>query len=563
MKTLAHITGTMLRPGVSKNRRLYTRENIGRAVARMQARLADPDALPVVMRTHHDAGDDSRLIVGRLTGIAQQPDGSATYEADLYDTAAGRDIGTLIDPDAPALRSTSIHGYWVGDPVKVSVDGVGLVDTAPDLEVNAMDFTGTPGVTGAVIRSVAFESHQAPAGGAMIVESGEATVTPVVEVADRRNPVLDRYSPAQREAMAAKGQAMPDGTYAIASKTDLRGYLRTVTESTPAAVLRHIAARADALGLAGMIPAGFAPEPATVDTPVGEAYVTVTVCDDQGNPLVVVATNNVDADLVVSAAKKAAKLAARALDNAPDDDGDDTGDIAVQVVPDDNDAAYLGGESHTEAAMAENWKITVGGADLPPERVAEIVAAVERAPAPKTPTAEAVATAPTTEEVAVSDTTAVVEQAAPITEATAALISRTVTETVTATIAALGKAKADKKAAKATKTPSDQGAAVESETKTGEKALKESTTKEGPRTVTADELAKLLDEREAKTIDRVRETLLKEGGIPTRKGFGVTETDASPLTGDELWEKRSQVWSSVFPAQYAPAQPEPVAAAAQ
>ena len=65
------LTGTFLRPGVSLNKRLYTKEMIGKAVARMQARIADPDGLPIGMRSFHGAGDDSRLIVGRITAARQ------------------------------------------------------------------------------------------------------------------------------------------------------------------------------------------------------------------------------------------------------------------------------------------------------------------------------------------------------------------------------------------------------------------------------------------------------------------------------------------------------------
>ncbi|MEV8480330.1 hypothetical protein, partial [Streptomyces sp. NPDC051173] len=110
---IATVSGTMLTPGVSRNRRLYSRDLIAKAAARMSERIADPSGLPIVMRTHHDAGDDSRLIVGRLTSVKVGEDGSASYSADLYDTVPGRDIAALVTGTEPALRSVSIHGYWL------------------------------------------------------------------------------------------------------------------------------------------------------------------------------------------------------------------------------------------------------------------------------------------------------------------------------------------------------------------------------------------------------------------------------------------------------------------
>src|SRR5512143_3384064 len=115
---LATIEGTVLAPGVSKNNRLYTQGAIGRAVSRMQERLRSPEGLPVVMRTHHNAGDDSSKIVGRITDVHQESDGTAKYKAVLFNNSAGRDLAPLLAPDPvskkPVLSTTSIYGYWVG-----------------------------------------------------------------------------------------------------------------------------------------------------------------------------------------------------------------------------------------------------------------------------------------------------------------------------------------------------------------------------------------------------------------------------------------------------------------
>lgn len=146
------ISGTMLTPGVSRNGRLYTKDLISKAVTRARARLADPKGLPITMRSHHEAGDDSTHIVGRITDVSQADDGSARFKAELADTTNGRDIAKLISGTSPMLRSVSIHGYWVGDTRQVPTES-GTATTADDLEIDSVDFTASPGVDGAVLDS--------------------------------------------------------------------------------------------------------------------------------------------------------------------------------------------------------------------------------------------------------------------------------------------------------------------------------------------------------------------------------------------------------------------------
>jgi hypothetical protein len=178
---VAVINGTMLTPGVSLNNRLYTAKAIGKAVARMQERIADPDGLPIVMRTHHQAGDNSRLIVGKLTSVNLEEDGSATYKAQLYGTQPGKDIATLVTGPDPALRSVSISGGWLG-PVRTTEFKGQTVETAEDLVIDAVDFTATPGVVGALISRGSQASESVAVGYTPISESFEATVTLLEEV---------------------------------------------------------------------------------------------------------------------------------------------------------------------------------------------------------------------------------------------------------------------------------------------------------------------------------------------------------------------------------------------
>lgn len=63
------------------------------------------------------------------------------------------------------------------------------------------------------------------------------------------------YNTKQRRAMAARGQAMPDGSYPIANRADLQNAIQSFGRaSNPAAVKRHIIRRARALGLTDMLP---------------------------------------------------------------------------------------------------------------------------------------------------------------------------------------------------------------------------------------------------------------------------------------------------------------------
>jgi len=180
MPNAAPITGTFLAPGVSKNGRLYDKAAIGKAVTRMQERIADPTALPIIMRTHHAASDDSTKIAAVVTGVQQLPNGSATWEAAPVGTKAGKDIAAAARPGPGgkrALAAVSIRGWWLGPVSNVEHAGQS-VETADDLEIDGIDFTASPGVDAA--RIATFETQlaaeAAPAGRTPITESVEALV---------------------------------------------------------------------------------------------------------------------------------------------------------------------------------------------------------------------------------------------------------------------------------------------------------------------------------------------------------------------------------------------------
>ena len=153
-KAIAHITGTALRPGVSKNKRWYKPEHIAGMVASAQRRIGE-GRKPMVMLSFHGAEDNSREITAALTSMTLEDDGSAGFTADIIGTEAGRDIATLVDSTdgKPALSTVSIRGMWTGRVRKERGPDGQMVETADGLELEGVDFTKSPGVEGAEIKA--------------------------------------------------------------------------------------------------------------------------------------------------------------------------------------------------------------------------------------------------------------------------------------------------------------------------------------------------------------------------------------------------------------------------
>ena len=151
----AVVRGTFIRPGVSKNKRLYTAEAIARAVDRMQEQLTSPEGLPLTMATSHGAAylDDALSLVGKVTAVRLNEDGSAAFEADIANTTQGRDVAMLVSGDSPFLKAISIRGEWLADVETVEHEGEKVV-TSKDFAVKGIDFTSRPGVSGASIDDV-------------------------------------------------------------------------------------------------------------------------------------------------------------------------------------------------------------------------------------------------------------------------------------------------------------------------------------------------------------------------------------------------------------------------
>lgn len=192
-RRIATVSGIALRPGVSRNGRLYTKDMIARAVAEAQeliqaggARIRRMDDMEPAdlfsQKTHHKAEDDSTRIVGRVTSLRVNNLGEAEFDADIADTPHARAIDSLIrpkqdpsDPDDvdPFLKGVSIRGAWSGKVRTVLHDGI-PVETADNMHIFGLDYTGTPGVPGAEItdyRSAENRKTQETDGRVLIYES--------------------------------------------------------------------------------------------------------------------------------------------------------------------------------------------------------------------------------------------------------------------------------------------------------------------------------------------------------------------------------------------------------
>lgn len=236
----ATVRGIFIRPGMSKNRRLYTRENIGKAIERMKQHLSSGEGLPLTMATSHAAAfqDDALATVGRIVSVSQLPDGSGMFEAEIANTTQGRDIAALAV--GKFIKGVSIRGEWMGNLDTVTADDGGEATTAGDLRINGIDFTHSPGVDGAEIKYAALaESYtKSPYN---IVESIEQ-----VEVIDRNEDLIaaeaeDIIRAAVEDAVSSimeKDTSKPYGDVAYADP----GYQADKKKRYPIDTAKHVRA---------------------------------------------------------------------------------------------------------------------------------------------------------------------------------------------------------------------------------------------------------------------------------------------------------------------------------
>jgi hypothetical protein len=226
----ATVRGIFLRPGISKNRRLYTKENIASAIQRMQNHLASNEGLPLTMATSHGAAykDDALSTVGRITQVRQLPDGSGMFEAEIANTTQGRDIAALAV--GKFIKGVSIRGEWLGDMRTVSLNDGEEATTCNDLVIHGVDFTHSPGVEGAEIQYAALAESHAPN---VIFESVES-----VEVIDRSEEII---RDAVEEAIAMIMEKDSDKPYGDVSYAD-PGYQADKKKRYPIDTVKHVRA---------------------------------------------------------------------------------------------------------------------------------------------------------------------------------------------------------------------------------------------------------------------------------------------------------------------------------
>lgn len=570
---IATVTGTMLTPGVSRNGRLYSKALIGKAVARMRERLADPNGLPIVMRTHHDAGDNSRLIVGRLTGVQVEEDGSASYSADLYDTGPGRDLATLVTDHKPALRSVSIYGYWLGPVKTVEYEGES-VTTADDLEIDAVDFTASPGVLGATVTAAAFTAPDRAgesllAGRTPISEAVEATVQAISE------DTSEAYTAQQKQDMLDAGQAMKndsgDPSYPIKSKSDLRKAIRAVGRggADHDKIRKHIMDRATALGLTSMIPDNWNKDGSLKETAGATKFGELREYYDQpdssmGAGFCIDAFNGpisltmracgidpAELRVITAAAMKAACDALQALDPDMDADidvpgapnADTDGDMGEATRPDDDEmesaaqpVAYaqagmpLTPEQETVVRSSGLLESEPPGTVITAALVNQAIEAYNNALPETSPAASAGDSTDTLEVPAVSEPITPAAETASTQAAPVQPVIQLTQEQFAQLLATVAPAQPVEPAATETTAPAGQ-VTQETAAETAPTAAAESLTK-----------AELTEALKAELIPAI----LAEYGLPARKGYRTTESDTGPaaekpLTPQELWDNRVEI----------------------
>jgi hypothetical protein len=368
-RRIGTISGTALIPGISRNRRLYTVENIAKAVQRARERI-DEGSMPLAMLTHHAADDDSTQIAGRLTSVTLAEDGSAKYTADLVNTEAGQTIAALVDDTdgPPFLRGVSIRGAWVGKVRRESGPDGAPIETADDLELDGLDFTRKPGVPGAQVDTFTPAVSSAPAesasdGRVLITESvQEALVTATIEEAD--SPSVDRaggpfadpgYQPDKKKRYDINSKPKAKAAWSYIGQAD---NARLYTSAQLKRIKQRITKALKGFGVTVATAEGWLIDPATAVTealaecwdmdsrPAGDLYISLT-----NGPTTVTVSSRLldphDLDLVGRAAMAGACNALLQLDPDMDADIDIPG-----AEPEDTDDDMGNGDGTATAAGA-------------------------------------------------------------------------------------------------------------------------------------------------------------------------------------------------------------------
>jgi Family of unknown function (DUF6582) len=552
-KAIATISGVALAPGVSKNGRLYTRETIARAVTRAQGRIAD-GTQPLTILTHHEAGDDSSRIVGRITGMSVAEDGSARFTADLADTPHARTIASLVDNTSgqPFLSGMSIRGAWVGKVRRVRGPAGDPVETADDLEFSGLDPTHKPGVAAAGVDTFAWakDGTDETTERVLITESvQEARVTITEETAELAAEAAGAKTPAPPGTVYADPGYLKDKKkrYPLSSEKRIRAAWAYINQKDNAA--QYTAAQ---LGrIKGKIkaamkrigakiadenwvywPAEYVAESDVAEYSADEAATAGSFSVTASNGPVTVCLSSycidpADLELILQAAAEAAGGALKALDpdmdadiDVPGADAEDTDRDMGSDQADNGDGvedlvrrlmSAVRGESaeDPETLLAEARDMRAGATQVTPASPAPSPAAADREG---------------TEDPAVSETTT---QEAVGAAPAAAYSQADIDAAVQRALSTAGAAKKAKKAAK--KAKAAEAAAAPAMTETADERIarlvEERLAAARPAEVTETEdqrVARIVEER----LVAERQAITAAGGGPYRKGL-VTEHSAA------------------------------------
>lgn len=248
---LATIRGHFMSEGArSANKRLYV--NTASWLAKAQAKLAAGGTID--MRTHHEAGDDTTRVFGRVSKIGTD----GTYEATVVNNTLGREIlpaikgGYLRHVSLRASRATAAPMESRGEPGWVRIT---------DIEnLVGIDLTNSPGIAQASVAvmesagdtEIVLESFELHPPETADVRFETAAIERVAEAAAH----FEReYSAAERKKAGRDGAALPDGSFPIYTPADVNHAGRLWNHSTnPKATKTHIIHRAKALGAVTELP---------------------------------------------------------------------------------------------------------------------------------------------------------------------------------------------------------------------------------------------------------------------------------------------------------------------
>lgn len=529
---VAVVRGTALIPGKSKNGRLYTEENIASAYARLTERLADPEGRPVTMRSFHpDPASKADMsvghIAGRVTEVSLEPGGRLRWVAELADTESGRDVAALMAPDDSGkpryLSNVSIRGRWLSPIYKV--DGC---ETADDLEVDGIDFTPNPGVTGARIENARLTEAVARTEHAITESVEDCFVETTAETPEAPEKKIRYADPGYRSDSKAR--------YPMETVSQVIWGLAHIAEDANAAgytdkQLRRVRTRLrGALSEHGVDLANEESRAAAYQSLLDEAYASTNL-DNGAGDIRVSAWINDPADLPAVGRRVALAAMAGLLTLDPDNDGD--------IDLDDGSDAD-GAEACTACAV-----VLVGAPNFCPECGAPVVS-TEGAPTSSGQVAE---------ETRKEGTTMPDETKATDTAKTDAVKAE---EQEAADAAKAAEEAKDGKADEPTALTEDAiAAAVAKGVSEALAALKPAAAPAAEETSTEKTVAELVAEQVAEQTKaittQVREDVLKAYGPPKRKGLVPVDETAAPskplheMSDEEFKEHRKAAFEGLLP----------------